>query len=88
MIDVDWGETGDTLYPVDISVRAIDRSGLLRDLSEIFARLRLNVIGVNTQSRQSLAHMVFTVEVKDADSMTRAVSALSELNGVTSVTRR
>jgi GTP pyrophosphokinase len=88
VIDVDWGETGDTLYPVDISVRAIDRSGLLRDLSEIFARLRLNVIGVNTQSRQSLAHMVFTVEVKDADSMTRAVSALSELNGVTSVTRR
>ena len=64
VIEVAWGETSDTLYPVDISVRAHDRSGLLRDLSEVFARLRLNVVGVNTQSRQSLAHMVFTVEAR------------------------
>ena len=50
VIEVAWGETpADTFYPVDISVRAHDRSGLLRDLSEVFARLRLNVVGVNTQ---------------------------------------
>ena len=41
VIEVAWGETSDTFYPVDISVRAHDRSGLLRDLSEVFARLRL-----------------------------------------------
>ena len=88
IIDVDWGDTGETLYPVDISVHAQDRSGLLRDLSEVFARLRLNVTGVNTQSRQSLAHMVFTVEVRGADSMNRALAALSEVAGVTGVSRR
>ena len=70
VIEVAWGETpADTYYPVDISVRAHDRSGLLRDLSEVFARLRLNVVGVNTQSRQSLAHMVFTVEVRGGESL-------------------
>ena len=88
VIEVAWGETSDTFYPVDISVRAHDRSGLLRDLSEVFARLRLNVVGVNTQSRQSLAHMVFTVEVRGGESLTRALDALAEVQGVSSAVRR
>ncbi|MGE8611780.1 MAG: RelA/SpoT family protein [Achromobacter veterisilvae] len=88
VIEVAWGETSDTFYPVDISVRAHDRSGLLRDLSEVFARLRLNVVGVNTQSRQSLAHMVFTVEVRGGESLSRALDALAEVPGVSSAARR
>lgn len=88
VIEVAWGETSDTFYPVDISVRAHDRSGLLRDLSEVFARLRLNVVGVNTQSKQSLAHMVFTVEVRGGESLARALDALAEVAGVSSATRR
>ncbi|WP_313369077.1 bifunctional (p)ppGpp synthetase/guanosine-3',5'-bis(diphosphate) 3'-pyrophosphohydrolase [Achromobacter animicus] len=88
VIEVAWGETADTFYPVDISVRAHDRSGLLRDLSEVFARLRLNVVGVNTQSKQSLAHMVFTVEVRGGESLSRALDALAEVPGVSSAMRR
>lgn len=88
VIEVAWGETADTFYPVDISVRAHDRSGLLRDLSEVFARLRLNVVGVNTQSKQSLAHMVFTVEVRGGESLSRALDALAEVQGVSSAVRR
>lgn len=88
VIEVAWGETSDTFYPVDISVRAHDRPGLLRDLSEVFARLRLNVVGVNTQSKQSLAHMVFTVEVRGGESLGRALDALAEVAGVSSAMRR
>lgn len=88
IIDVAWGETSETFYPVDISVHARDRAGLLRDLSEVFARLRLNVVGVNTQSRQSLAHMVFTVEVRGGESLTKALAALGEVSGVSSAVRR
>lgn len=87
VIDVAWGDTADTFYPVAIRVHAQDRPGLLRDLSEVFARQRLNVVGVNTQSRQSLAHMIFTVEVRGGDSLTKALAALSEVPGVTSAMR-
>ncbi len=87
VIDVAWGKTSETFYPVDISVHAHDRSGLLRDLSEVFARQRLNVVGVNTQSRQSLAHMIFTVEVRGGESLGKALAALSEVPGVTSAVR-
>ena len=81
-IEVDWGDTGDTLYPIDIAIEAQERPNLLRDLSEVFARLRLNVPGINTQSRRSLTRLSFTIEVNDGDQIQRALAALNELNGV------
>ena len=85
VIEVDWGETGESVYPVDIGIRAQQSGNLLRDLSDVFGRLRLNVIGVNTHSRRSLAHMVFTVEVRNGEQISRALTALNELPGVTAV---
>src|SRR5690606_26408071 len=87
IIGVAWGVTAETYCPVAISVHARDRAGLLRDLSEVFAGLRLNVVGVNTQSRQSLAHMIFTVEVRGGESLNKALAALSEVAGVSSAVR-
>lgn len=81
-IEVDWGQTGDTLYPIDIAIDAQERPNLLRDLSEVFARLRLNVTGINTQSKRSLTRLSFTIEVKDGEQIQRALAALNELNGV------
>ena len=82
LIEVEWGDTGEMLYPVDISIHAQERPNLLRDLSDIFAKLRLNVVSINTQSRRSLAHMVFTIEVRSGEQITRALTALNELAGV------
>lgn len=81
-IEVDWGKTGDTLYPIDIAVDAQEHPSLLRDLSEVFARLRLNVTGINSQSRRSLARMSFTIEVKDGEQIQSALAALNAINGV------
>ncbi|MFA5521328.1 MAG: bifunctional (p)ppGpp synthetase/guanosine-3',5'-bis(diphosphate) 3'-pyrophosphohydrolase [Castellaniella sp.] len=83
VIEVDWGDTGQAVYPVNLSIQAPERRDLLRDLSEVFARLRLNVIGINTQSRRSLAHMVFTIEVHNGEQIRQALAALNELGGVT-----
>jgi len=85
IIDVDWGDTGESVYPVDIGIHAQQSANLLRDLSDVFGRLRLNVIGVNTHSRRSLAHMVFTVEVRNGEQISRALTALNELPGVSAV---
>jgi GTP pyrophosphokinase len=81
-IDVAWGDTGQALYPVDLSIHAQDRPNLLRDLSEVFARLRLRVVRVTTHSRRSLAHMVFTIEVRDGQQIRQALDAVNELSGV------
>lgn len=87
IIDVAWGDTGNASYPVDIRIQAQDRTGLLHELSEVFARLRIRVVGVNTQSRRSLAHMQFTIEVSDGQQIQKALTALNEVAGV-SASRR
>ncbi|HUH39651.1 MAG TPA: ACT domain-containing protein, partial [Castellaniella sp.] len=82
IIEVAWGDTGNAMYPVDLSIHAPDRANLLRDLSEVFARLRLRVVRVTTHSRRSLAHMVFTIEVRNGEQITQALTAVNELPGV------
>jgi len=88
LIEVGWGASPDALYPVDVAVLAQDRSGLLRDISEVFAREKLNVVGVNTLSRRGEAQMNFTVEVSDASALRRALGQLAEVPGVFAARRR
>src|SRR5699024_921826 len=83
LIEVAWGDTGQSVYPVNISVQAPETSSLLRDVSEVFARLRINVVGVNSQSRRSLTNITFTIEVRNGDQIQQAINALCELPGVT-----
>jgi len=88
LIEVAWSAAPEAVYPVDVAVLAQDRSGLLRDISEVFAREKLNVVGVNTLSRRGEARMSFTVEVADAAALRRALAQIAEVNGVYSARRR
>jgi GTP pyrophosphokinase len=92
VLAVDWGEPtrADERrgYEVELRVVAADRQGLLRDVSEVFARDRLNVTAVRTRSRADTAHMEFTVEVPDAAALNRALAALRAVAGVTQASRR
>jgi GTP pyrophosphokinase len=82
------GGRGSSVYPVDLAVESNDRQGLLRDISEVFAREKMNVVGVKTQSRRNVAYMQFTVEVSSAAQIQRACTLLGEVQGVTSAIRR
>ena len=91
VIEVDWGQPkADTaaVYPVDVAIQATDRQGLLRDISEVFAKEKMNVIGVQTQSVKGTAWMTFTVEVSDALRMQRVLGTVAGLPGVRSARRR
>jgi GTP pyrophosphokinase len=91
VIEVEWGrpkaEEG-ALYAVDVAVEAADRQGLLRDISDVFAREKMNVIGVQTQSVKGTAWMTFTVEISDAARLTQVLKIVSSVNGVRSSRRR
>ncbi|MCO5108395.1 MAG: bifunctional (p)ppGpp synthetase/guanosine-3',5'-bis(diphosphate) 3'-pyrophosphohydrolase [Burkholderiaceae bacterium] len=96
VIETAWGEEAlrggpegrARRFPADVEVRASDRPGLLRDITEVFARDRLNVTAVQTLSRQQVASMRFTVEVPDAGQLARTLAAVREVNGVVQARRR
>ncbi|MET3107366.1 GTP pyrophosphokinase [Oxalobacteraceae bacterium GrIS 2.11] len=84
-----WGEAGrETVYPVDIYVLAQDRQGLLRDISEIFSREKINVIGVSTQSAKGQARMSFTAEIGSTAQLQKALMVLRDVSGVQDVRRQ
>jgi GTP pyrophosphokinase len=87
-IESQWGAREAAVFPVDIAVQAHDRQGLLRDVSEVLSRERINVTAVNTQSRQHVATMLFTVEVENRDHLQRALAQIGEVKGVFSAARR
>jgi len=88
VVEVAWGRAADAVYPVEILTIAQDRQGLLRDISEVFAREKLNVIGVSTQSQRGEARMGFTAEVRNAGDIARVCTLLREVPGVIAVRRR
>jgi len=88
MIDAQWGAHDGQVFPVDIVVRANDRHGLLRDISEVLSREQINVTAANTQSRNTVATMLFTVEVDSLERLTRTLALVEEVPGVFHAQRR
>ncbi len=91
LIHVEWGltQTGEGLvYPVDIAVHAQDRQGLLRDISEVFTKEKMNVTGVQTQSIKGTAWMTFTVEISDSERLHKVLGSVAALSGVYGARRR
>jgi GTP pyrophosphokinase len=89
MIQTAWGDANsDTVYPVDVFVLASDRQGLLRDISDIFLREKINVIGVSTQSSKGQAHMSFTGEISSTAQLQRALAVIREVKGVMEANRQ
>ena len=97
VIEVAWGAplvssgaqaSANPVYPVDVAIEAADRQGLLRDISEVFTKEKMNVIGVQTQSVKDTAWMTFTVEVADSGRLHKVLGLVGDLAGVRSARRR
>ena len=91
VIEVRWGDhkgPDASVYPVDVAVEAFDRQGLLRDISEVFAKEKMNVIGVQTQSVKGTAWLTFTVEIHDAVSLNKVLGSVRGVKGVRAARRR
>jgi GTP pyrophosphokinase len=54
----------------------------------VFAKEKMNVIGVQTQSVRGTAWMTFTVEISDSARLTRVLGLVAEVAGVRLARRR
>ncbi len=95
LIDVGWGaQRGDAaaVYPIDLLVEAEDRQGLLRDITELLAKEKMNVSSVHTHSvkdaRGHTAWMTFTVEVSGTARLAQVLAQVAKVSGVRSARRR
>ncbi len=94
VIAVEWGASkGEgALYPIDVLVEAQDRPSLLRDITEVFAKEKVNVTGAHTQSVRGggavTAWMTFTVEVASTERLSQVLKQVAQVSGVRAARRR
>jgi GTP pyrophosphokinase len=83
-----WAETrSEGGFMVDVRLKAFDRQGLLRDVSDIFTKERVDVLRVNTESIGEYANMRLTVRVKEAAQVGRLINKLGQVQSVIEVGR-
>lgn len=88
LITADWGAPRDEVFAVDVIFEAMDRQGLLRDISEVLSREKINVTAANTLTRNLHTRMAFTIEVRSLEALKRALALVRDVKGVLSAGRR
>ncbi len=88
LIHVEWGAETPT-YPVPVSVKSWNRAGLLRDITAVVAADGINISSTSTQTNKQshYASMVLTLDVSDAEQLTRVMNQIEHIQNVFSVER-
>ncbi|MCX4025487.1 GTP diphosphokinase [Endozoicomonas sp. SM1973] len=88
-IEVGWVSEQVNIYPVNVLIKAYDRSGLLRDITIVLANEKVNVLAVNTQSDKddNLAVMKLTIEVSSLQALGRVLAKINQVSNVIEVVR-
>jgi GTP pyrophosphokinase len=89
LIEVQWGGSPHGVYPVDVRIEAVDRQGLLRDITAVLANEKINVLALNTRSHTSIhrADMSLTLEIGDMAQLSRVLAKINALPNVLQVHR-
>ncbi len=91
IIEISWGDSSDaSAYPVDLSVYAFDRSGLIRDITAVLADDQANVIDMTSHTDRKTLQVVMelSIEVRDLPTLSTAITKLEQIPNVVSVRRK
>ena len=90
IIEVSWGGRQAAVYPVDIGIEAYDRSGLLRDITQVLSASRSDVVALHTQTNrdENTANLTVTVEISDLDQLAKLLAQIRNLPNVIEAKRK
>ncbi|MDO8687136.1 MAG: TGS domain-containing protein, partial [Dehalococcoidales bacterium] len=87
LISVEWGET-DALHPVKIQVEAMDRVGLMRDITTLVAEEKVNITAVSlTNNPDQTISTFLTLETKNLAQLSRLLTKIEGIREVISASR-
>ncbi|GAA1611057.1 RelA/SpoT family protein [Leucobacter chromiireducens] len=88
LVDVEWAPTSKSVFLVQIQVEALDRSGLLSDVTRTLSEHHVNILSasVNTSSSR-LAISRFVFEMANATHLDHVLNAVRRIDGVYDVYR-
>ncbi len=89
VVEVDWGREEGEAHGVNVEMVALDRQGLLHDVTRVLADARVNVLGVNSRSDEETgrAAINLTLEMASVQDLGRVLGRLGRLPNVLYVRR-
>ena len=90
VLETSWGESDTGSYPVDLTLHAFDRSGLIRDVTSVLADEDANVLNLQSHTDKESMQVIMglSLEIKDLPTLSTAITRLEQLPNVVSVRRK
>jgi GTP diphosphokinase / guanosine-3',5'-bis(diphosphate) 3'-diphosphatase len=88
LVEVRWNRSMGGVFLVNIQSEALDRPGLLSDITTALSEKRVNILSASvTTSKDRVALSRFTFELADPDHLEGVLQAVKRLDGVYDVYR-
>ena len=88
MIEVEWAPTSSSVFLVQIQVEALDRAGLLSDLTRVLSESHVNILSATVStSSDRLALSRFIFEMGDTTHLDRVLNSVRRIDQVYDVYR-
>ncbi len=85
---VSWGKGNETLYPLDLMIKAYDRRGLLKDITMALVNDDINILSMNTVSKDDgTADVSVTVEIDSLQHLGFILNKIQQLPNIIDVFR-
>ncbi|MFK5984104.1 MAG: GTP diphosphokinase [Pseudomonadota bacterium] len=84
IIDVEWNKSCSSGYAVTIEVIAMDRQGLLRDITIVLANIKINLLSVSTLSNKNdmSAQLKLTIEITGIEQLSQALNKILRIPNI------
>ena len=88
LIDVDWESVDQQTYPITVRIEALDRAGLLNEITNVVAEAKVNIVAasIGTQA-DGTATISATFKVTSLEQLSKVLTRIERIRDVTSVTR-
>ena len=88
-IEVSWAVQEQTSFQTDLDLYCHDRVGILKDITTMLSNEKVSLLGVNSLSNknQNTAQIKITIEVKDANALTKTIGKLRQIKDVSDIVR-
>ncbi|WP_349828000.1 RelA/SpoT family protein [Brevibacterium litoralis] len=88
LVEVEWADHAQGVYLVQIQVEALDRPGLLLDVTQVLSENHVNILSASVAtSKARVAQSRFVFEMSDAKQLGSVLSAVRKVDGVFDVYR-
>ncbi|MDX8392813.1 MAG: ACT domain-containing protein, partial [Mariprofundaceae bacterium] len=90
LISVAWADYDDQTFEINLAIEAIDRTGLLKDMSSILSDLKVNVLSIQTSVNKDtqIADIQIMMEIKDLEQLQKVTDKMMQLQNVLKVYRQ